>query len=417
MADETAADQHPSPAAAELGVPGLRKGLVRRLLVRIAWPVLGRQIDFNHATADELQHLKAHLATQQEALRSTQQVWRSELLRLESAQQRLQEVIDTCERALSEQQEAIDLSRERAMARSMEGMGIVRKEIGELSLELSQLRATYSMTLASILPKVAALELAFDGHPKATRDEGTRPEPGPRPSPPVSRELDAFYAALGEAFRGPEALVRSRVREYVKDLDTVRSLGKVLDVGCGRGEMLQVLEEAGIEAYGIDTNSLCVERCRARGLEVELADALKHLADVPTASLGAVTAIHLVEHLTTEELIEFLDLAMAALKPGGLLILETPNPENVLVSSTFFYLDPSHRHPLPPPLLQFVVASRGIIDIEIRRLDRSDEVDVSLAIPSPAEDEPWFGDLKRVVDVLNTWFACAADYAILATKS
>ncbi len=303
------------------------------------------------------------------------------------------------------------------MARSMEGMGIVRKEIGELSLELSQLRATYSMTLASILPKVAALELAFDGHPKATRDEGTRPEPGPRPSPPVSRELDAFYAALGEAFRGPEALVRSRVREYVKDLDTVRSLGKVLDVGCGRGEMLQVLEEAGIEAYGIDTNSLCVERCRARGLEVELADALKHLADVPTASLGAVTAIHLVEHLTTEELIEFLDLAMAALKPGGLLILETPNPENVLVSSTFFYLDPSHRHPLPPPLLQFVVASRGIIDIEIRRLDRSDEVDVSLAIPSPAEDEPWFGDLKRVVDVLNTWFACAADYAILATKS
>jgi hypothetical protein len=92
-----------------------------------------------------------------------------------------------------------------------------------------------------------------------------------------------------------------------------------------------------------------------------------------------------------------------------MLILETPNPENVLVSSLYFYLDPSHHHPLPPTLLEFILASRGVVDLDIRRLERD-----GVPVPSPAEGEPWFGDVKRMVDAFNARFACAPDYAVIA---
>lgn len=399
------------PADPELNLPASRKGVLRRILVRIAWPILGRQIDFNHQTQDALAQATAQL----EGLNAGRLELEEASQRLGATQQRLEDILNTYGRTITEHGEAIELSRERAQARSVEGLGIVRREIGELSLELSQLRATYSMGMASVLPKVAALELALDGRPKAdvTKPRSTEPRPD---LGPTARQLDAFYAALAEGFRGPEAVVRSRVRAYVDDLERVRSLGPVLDVGCGRGEMLEVLREAEIEGYGIDNNPLCINICRERGLKAELVDAREHLSQLAPGSLGAVTAIHVVEHLALEDLIEFLDLAMAALKPGGLLILETPNPENLVVSSLFFYLDPSHRHPLPPPLLQFIVASRGIVDLEIRRLDRSNELDVPPGIPSPAEDEPWFGDVKRVVDAVNERFSGPADYAVVARR-
>jgi SAM-dependent methyltransferase len=308
--------------------------------------------------------------------------------------------------AMTRQEEALQVSRDQTFARYVEANGLLRRDLGELALELNEFRSIYSMGMASVMPKMAALELAFDSKP------GTKPNGSdPAPRPPAEANLDAFYLGLSEAFRGPEVMVRSRVGAYIPDLEETHHLGTVLDIGCGRGEMLEVLREANFDAYGIDLNRLCVDRCRQRGLTAELVGAREHLASIPHSSLGAITALHVVEHLELEDLIELIDLAMLALKPGGLLIFETPNPENVMVSSLYFYLDPSHLHPIPPLLLQFILASRGIVDLEVRRLQRDDS-----SVPGPVEGDPWFGDVKPIVDAFNARFACPPDYAILARR-
>jgi hypothetical protein len=169
-----------------------------------------------------------------------------------------------------------------------------------LALKLNEFRATYSMGVASIMPKMAALQLAFGYRPGA-KPGGSLPQIEFTPELVTSTvtELDSFYAGLAEAFRGPELLVRARVRDYVKDLEKVHHLGPILDVGCGRGEMLEVMRETNFDAYGIDTNPVCVEACQQLGLTAELAEARDHLASIPRSSLAAITAIHVVEHLTT----------------------------------------------------------------------------------------------------------------------
>ena len=118
----------------------------------------------------------------------------------------------------------------------------------------------------------------------------------------------------------------------------------VLDIGCGRGEWLELLKKERIQARGVDRNRVFVEQCRRIDLEVEEQDALAYLGSVPDRSLSVITSFHLVEHLGFEELIRLLDEMIRALKPGGLLILETPDPENFMVGSYSFYADPTHRN-------------------------------------------------------------------------
>jgi len=142
----------------------------------------------------------------------------------------------------------------------------------------------------------------------------------------------------------------------------------ILDVGCGRGEWLEVLRDNGFQARGIDTNRVVLQRCKELSLDVEEAEALTYLGSLPDASLNAVTAFHFAEHLPLDALVRFLDEAGRALKPGGLLILETPNPENLLVGSCNFYLDPTHKNPIPIPTLKLLVEARGFRCQEVMKL-------------------------------------------------
>jgi O-antigen chain-terminating methyltransferase len=139
----------------------------------------------------------------------------------------------------------------------------------------------------------------------------------------------------------------------------------VLDLGCGRGEWLEVLKEAGLSGEGIDRSSAACADCRARGLDVVHGDAAAYLASLPDASLGAVSAIQVIEHLPFDALLEVISQCIRVLQPGGLLILETPNPDNVLVATRTFYLDPTHRHPIPSPLLKFILQSQGLDPVDV----------------------------------------------------
>ncbi len=393
---------------ADLGLPPSWKHPWNRLIARLSWPVLRRQIELNRRTDAQLADARAQLADARAQLANISETLHARVEQLDEAQktlERFESTLETVAEILTRHDKLIENVRELDFARQVAADGILRREIGELALELNEFRSTYAMSMASVLPTLAAMEMALDKRPtpEPVSGEPTRPRRLP--------DLDAFDAALAEAFRGPELVIRDRVREYLPDLESIKDLGPVLDVGCGRGELLRVLSEAGIEAYGVDSNPLCVAACQERDLAALNVDAVAHFESLEPSTLGAVTAIHVVEHLPIGELVNFIDLSMRALKSGGVMIFETPNPENVMVSSLTFYLDPTHRHPLPPDLLKFILASRGIVDIEVRRLARGEYV-----IADPVEGEPWYSDVKPVIDAFNARFAVPSDYAVIATR-
>lgn len=185
------------------------------------------------------------------------------------------------------------------------------------------------------------------------------------------RLLDAMYVELEDRFRGTREDIKERQRVYIKYVrqaheDTDGS--SLLDVGCGRGEWLEVLKENGLPARGVDINRVMVHQCRERGLDIEERDAVDYLRDQRSTSLCAITGFHIVEHLLFRDLVALLDESLRVLKPGGLVIFETPNPENILVGSCNFYNDPTHIKPIPPATLHSLVEMRGFDQAQILRL-------------------------------------------------
>lgn len=180
--------------------------------------------------------------------------------------------------------------------------------------------------------------------------------------------LDSLYFALEDTLRGTPEQIKDAVKVYLPVLRAAEITADILDVGCGRGEWLEVLRENGFQARGIDTNRVVLQRCKDLSLDVEESEALTYLASLPDASLNAVTAFHFAEHLPLDALVRFLDETGRTLKPGGLLILETPNPENLIVGSCNFYLDPTHKNPIPIPTLKLLVEARGFRCQDVMKL-------------------------------------------------
>ncbi|MHB8689908.1 MAG: class I SAM-dependent methyltransferase [Solirubrobacteraceae bacterium] len=156
------------------------------------------------------------------------------------------------------------------------------------------------------------------------------------------------YVGFEDFFRGSEEQIRDRQRPYVALL---KDRAPVLDVGCGRGEMLELLGEAGIEAEGVDLDEAMIERCHAKGLTaVTVEDAVGRLQRADDASLGAVFAAQVIEHLPFEALVAFFRHARRALRPGGAVLVETVNP-HAPQALKHFWIDPTHQHPLFPEVV------------------------------------------------------------------
>ena len=187
----------------------------------------------------------------------------------------------------------------------------------------------------------------------------------------------SFYRAFEDVHRGPRALIKSRLRAYlpfVESLKNIHSDVNAVDLGCGRGEWLELMQEVGIDCRGVDLDEGMLLACRELGLPVETRDAISYLKSLTDDSLSVVSAFHLVEHLTFEQLQAVVAQAHRVLKPGGLLIMETPNPENIVVATRNFYLDPTHQRPIPPELLFFVAEFYGFARAKIVRLQEFKEL-------------------------------------------
>jgi O-antigen chain-terminating methyltransferase len=208
------------------------------------------------------------------------------------------------------------------------------------------------------------------------------------------------YFAYEARMRGSTDSVRERQRLYVDDL---RDAAPVLDVGCGRGELLSLLREAGVEARGIDADADMVAYARGEGLDVEQADAVAYLDGLADGSLGSIFAGQVVEHLPPATLVRLLELAARKLRPGGLLVAETINPLSPLALRSYF-ADLTHAQPLVPETLALLARQAGFREVETRFLNEPAE---KLAIP----DDP---TIAANVHKLNEILFAPLDYAILA---
>ncbi|MDB9485958.1 methyltransferase domain-containing protein [Dolichospermum circinale CS-537/01] len=180
--------------------------------------------------------------------------------------------------------------------------------------------------------------------------------------------LDALYLAFEDHFRGTREDIFNRLKVYLPLIEKANvgtPEAPILDVGCGRGEWLELLRESGYTARGLDINRVMIEQCQARGLEVIAGDVIDYLASLPDNSLGAVTGFHIIEHLPFKMLMRLFSETVRVIKPQGLVIFETPNPDNVLVGSNTFYLDPTHINPLPSPTIKFMAETCGLYNTQI----------------------------------------------------
>ena len=218
--------------------------------------------------------------------------------------------------------------------------------------------------------------------------------------------LDPLYLAFEDRFRGSRADIKQRQAVY---LDLLREAGAgqpgrpIVDVGSGRGELLELLGEAGLAARGVDLNGSMVALCNQLGLDCTLDDAVAYLSGLEPGSLGAITGFHIIEHLPFPVLVALLDASLSALAPGGVVIFETPNPANLLVSSRWFHLDPTHRNPLPGEMVAMIAEARGFVGVSIRELH-----------PMPQRFEAKDDVLAAQLDAI---FHGPQDYALIARKA
>jgi SAM-dependent methyltransferase len=244
-------------------------------------------------------------------------------------------------------------------------------------------------------------------------------EPGAAPA--TAGELAAAYRErqyleLEERFRGVEGEIARRVAVYLPHLERG---GPVLDLGCGRGELLALLGERGVVARGVDASDEMVRRCREQGLEARRGDLLAALEQVPEGSLGGVISLHVIEHLAAAALPRLAALAWRALRPGGVLILETPNPMSLVVAARNFWLDPTHQRPVHPALLAFCLEQAGfdpIERLELRAFDDQQRLPELALAELDAELRPLAEQVNRLRDRLDDLLFGFQDYALVATR-
>ena len=188
---------------------------------------------------------------------------------------------------------------------------------------------------------------------------------------------DGFYRAFEDRYRGSRELIKGRLTAYLTFVEPILKSypsALALDLGCGRGEWLELLAGSGFKPKGVNLDNGMLETCHESGLEVEHGDAIAYLAALPDESQGVISAFHVVEHITFDQLRALVAEALRVLKPGGLLIMETPNPENIVVATRSFYLDPTHQRPIPSELLAFVAEHAGFARVKTLRLQESKEL-------------------------------------------
>jgi SAM-dependent methyltransferase len=423
----------PAPPAAS----GVR-GKLADFVWRIVSPYLQRQVTFNSWLVD---HLNRNLAAAREAHQAA--VEDVEAMRTHSSAlaefqsrliQYLQQItlyVDTRDRAsgggalvlnaaISGLAESVDKRAESISARDLR----IDARLDALSATDEHLRTAVGVVQQAslVLKREVARLSAAPGQPAAPASLATLSPTAPPVSSPSGQAftpaLDAYkYLAFEDRFRGSREDIRARMESY---LPFFEAASDVLDVGCGRGEFVELLAGAGISARGIDLNHEMAEHCRARGLDVTEADAVGYLSSLPDGALGGVFAAQVVEHLQPAYLLSFLELAFHKLRPGGRLVLETLNPTCWVAFFESYIRDITHVWPLHPETLQFLVVASGFTTADIEYRSPVAEADKLQPVTVTAAVGPVLADLVDSFNVnvekLNGRMFTFLDYAIIGSR-
>jgi SAM-dependent methyltransferase len=331
--------------------------------------------------------------------------------------------------ARTEQSELREELVQRRVDRLQDAYDDTRAELAATNQELREVSAMLSARIEAQMVRLVATERAFETrHERLTaanarltqllvdRPAAVEPVTPARQNVPavpqsvasapeparstVPGGFDTFYLEFEDHFRGSRERTKEWQEVYLDYVATAKAgnpSSPIVDVGCGRGEWLELLREHGCVARGVDLNRAMLAANRHRGLDVVESDVLGYLRSLADQSVGMVTGFHIIEHLGFDVVVAVLDECRRVLQPGGCVIFETPNPENLVVGAYTFYFDPTHRNPLPPQMTQFLVEQRGFADVEILRLHPRAEEGADQAL-------------------LDKWFRSATDYAVIGWK-
>jgi SAM-dependent methyltransferase len=423
--------------------------MAKQILRKLLTPILERQLTYNTANARVASYLCAQLEETPVRKAAALQALRTEVAKQQAASiGALRQMMAEEVQGIGQQQTAAFQAVREAIAEQVGGLGQQQTaalqglrqvlfssleqrahDLRDSIISLVEAQQEHLSRLEGILAERDArmieleranLRLQTHLHMQERRlgiflEEARRrlPEPFSREQLQVLNEeeqhtLDGLYVSFEDRFRGSRKDIKERLQVYLPILEEAKLRiddRGILDVGCGRGEWLELLNEQGFRGQGVDVNRVVIEQCRQQGLEVVESDALAYMQSLPDNSLGAVTGFHIIEHLAFDVMIKLFDETVRVLKPGGVAIFETPNPENILVGSYAFYLDPTHRNPLPSPIIRFLGEARGLCRVEIMNLN-----------PLPEAFRVEEAGLE-VAERFNYYFYGPQDYAMVGWKA
>ena len=354
-----------------LPAPPAARGLTRRLtgfIWRTVGPFLQRQLTFNSLLVD---HLNRNVAAHREAQRSLEETLRA--LKTHAAVQHefhsrllllLQQItgyVDTKDRDTGSGVLVVNASLSAMADHLTRRWEFLSTQFETRAAELAAEHRDARMLVGIAQQAAATLKREMERVEPKTFRSGVRTVHEQSPASGEGRELhgalDAYkYLGFEDLFRGSRDAIRERFESYVPYFD---GTGEVLDIGCGRGEFLDLLKSTGIAARGVDVNHEMVEQCRANGLDAVRADAVSYLEKLPDASLGGIFSAQVVEHLEPTYLLRLLDVAFHKIAPGGRIVLETLNPACWVAFFDSYLRDITHRWPLHPDTLKYLVMASG----------------------------------------------------------
>ncbi len=343
---------------------GFLQGLLQKIWRRAGAADRDRQRDFNAAVLDLLTELRTEAQTIRRELRADIQSLQADL--------------------------------EKAEAGLARDIGQIRDLIPVAARRNDALIAALDQKIETV-----AVRLRDATNPTVTTDH--------RPPTTHNRQptTDSVYRRLEDSLRGSDAEIREAMRPYA---ERAKKAQPALDVGCGRGEFLELAREIGVDARGFDTNERSVADLEQRGFKVTLAGVPECFIGIANGSIGSILAAHVVEHLPVGALFALFSESARVLRPGGMLMIETPNAESLVVSASEFWRDPTHLAPRHPAALVLLGREHGFEVEEVRAVHPLPD---GTAFPIAADDPP---ALRRVIEALNARLFGAQDLRLILTK-
>ena len=418
------------------------RGWVRRLIAPIVAPAFDRQAAFNRTLAGRLERFAAARSGEREASARLAAFLREEAgaratfeSRLVQYAQRITPYVDTKDREVAgllrriHEDNTVEAS---ALARRVDGVGAGLEAVSAAQQALDE-----SFALLDASARILKRELhrmrtapAGSGGPAEGAPPGRPPADVARSTgaaPPTAEDggtedEGAAYVGFEDLFRGRHDDIVERQRSYLAYFE---GAGEVVDIGCGRGEFLELLRERGVPAHGIDANPEMVARCVERGLAVTRSDALRHLRALPEASVAGLFSAQVVEHLEPRYLMRLLEAMHRVLRPGGRAVIETINPASWSAFFSAYLRDVTHRQPLHPDTLRHLLRAAGFVAVEVvyrspppeaSRLQRMSVDPALAATPTGAALCELADAFNRNVDRLNGLLFADQDYAAIATR-